>query len=202
MDPLRIPFVVEGVTDVPVARSVLTYAGLAPGRAYVMGGKNHLDASAARYNQAARWQPWLVLRDLDSDAPCAAELLGRVLPEPAEWMVCRVAVRAMEAWLMGDAERLAEFLRVRRSLVPDEPEQLARPKRSLVELAARSASKTVRAQLTPRPGSTAQVGPEYAGRIALFAEQHWRVEAAVATCPSLARCLRALERLRAQLESA
>ena len=73
----------------------------------------------------------------------------------------RVAVRAIEAWLLADAERLAKYLGIPRTLVPRFPDQGDHPKRTLVNLARRSRKRAIREGMTPRQGSGVQVGPEY-----------------------------------------
>lgn len=72
---------VEGDTDLPVARALLLWAGLAPGLEIDCAGKSKLDRRLPGYNEAARRTPWLVLRDLDRDVPCAAALV-RQLADP------------------------------------------------------------------------------------------------------------------------
>lgn len=95
---------------------------------YVLNGKAALDRSLKGYNSAARFAPWLVLRDLDHDADCAPTLIEHVLPAPAEKMLLRIAVRAVEAWLMADAERLAAFISVPLQAIPEAPETVDDPK--------------------------------------------------------------------------
>jgi len=200
LPPMR--FVVEGATDVPVVLALLRATHWSPGQGYPMGGKDRLDHRLARYNMAARHSPWLVLRDMDRDAPCPGDLVAQLMPQSAPWLVFRLAVRSSEAWLLGDAEALAGLLRVRASLVPACPEALADPKQAMVDLARRSHSSAIREQIVPRPLATAKVGPGYARIVADFAHSHWRPRVAAQVCPSLRRCLAALERLREQVESA
>ena len=63
---------VEGATDLAVVERILTVAGHEPGNHYGLRGKAWLDSKLRAYNNAARFFPWLVLRDLNSDAACAA----------------------------------------------------------------------------------------------------------------------------------
>ena len=48
-------------------------------------------------------------------------------------------MRAVEAWLLADTERIAAFLRIARVKVPGDPETLDNPKATMVAL-ARAAS--------------------------------------------------------------
>ena len=97
----------EGVVDIAVCRRLLRAVGMEPGDEYGLRGKDHLDRRLAGYNAAAAFGPWIVARDLDSDAQCAAELAGRLLPNPAQYMRLRIVVRSVEAWLLSDPERFS-----------------------------------------------------------------------------------------------
>jgi hypothetical protein len=114
-------------------------------------------------------------------------------------MCLRVAVRAVEAWLLADAERLATFLYIPRHRVPTLPDAEADPKATLVRLARRSRSRLIRRDMVPRMGSSARVGPGYAGRIVEFvtatASRGWRPAVAAEHSDSLRRCLDALRGL-------
>jgi hypothetical protein len=108
-------------------------------------------------------------------------------------MCFRVAVRAVEAWLLADRESLAGFLRVSPSRVPPDPESLDEPKQAMVNLARQSRSRAVQEDMVPRPGSGRSVGPAYASRLIEFAQSTWRPEIAATRSDSLRRCC---ERLR------
>jgi hypothetical protein len=126
---------VEGPTDVPVARRVLEAVGLGIGPVYQKGGKGGLDRRLSGYNRAALISPWMVLRDLDHDAPCPAALVAELLPRRSPSMALRIAVPQVEAWLLADAERMSSYLSVPRSAVPPLPEELPDAKQRLVDLA-------------------------------------------------------------------
>lgn len=184
---------VEGDADAAAIRRI----GLAAGRAVEIvhgtGGKSQLDRRLDGFNNAARYAPWLVLRDLNGDADCAPALVTRLLPLPAQYMAFRVAVRAMEAWLLGDRENLPRFLGVRASALPDAPEDVPDPKSALIQLARVSRYGAVVADMVPRAGLSTRVGPGYTGRLIEFIDQHWDPIAAAGRCPSLARCLAAIQ---------
>lgn len=179
---------VEGVIDAAVAQRILAFAGLHLARApLVSGGKNRLDRQLRGYNNASRHSPWLVLRDLDHDAPCAAALRQQLVATPSEGLILRIAVRTIESWLIADRKGLAKYLRVPVSSVPTEPERLLSPKDSIIRLARRSKSDTLRRQLIPMQGSIARVGPGYTARISEFALIDWDPAAAAECSRSLAR---------------
>ena len=85
-------------------------------------GKPFLQQRIVGYNAAAQHAPWMVLVDLDNDHVCAPPLRACWLPRLAPRLCFRVAVHAVEAWLLADAERIATFLRVARGKVPTDPE--------------------------------------------------------------------------------
>ena len=192
--PATITVVVEGPSDLAVLKRLLRDAGLSISHQYVQGGKAAMDANLARYNHAARFSTWLVLRDLDHDAACAPELRQRLLPAPAAGMRLHIAVRAVEAWLLADAERIAEMLSVRRGLVPLEPDRLDDPKGSMLDLARQSRRSEIREAMLPAPDTTARVGRGYATILAEFANDRWRPEVAATRSPSLSRLFAFLNR--------
>lgn len=119
-------------------------------------------------------------------------------------MCFRVAVRETEAWLMADCERLAQFLGVRRSWIPGDPEAVDDPKTTLVDLARRSRRRDIREDMVPRAGSGRSVGPAYNSRLIEFATDRlrgWRPDVAAAGADSLARCRRCIDDLMRRWET-
>ncbi len=201
MKPTLLPVsvAVEGPTDEVVVRRILEYAGLTCGTVYGREGKPYLLKRLPNYNRAARFAPWLVTVDLDQDADCAPDFVRSVLPNPAGSMLFRVAVRAIEAWLLADAERLAAFLHVPCSRIPTHPDAEPNPKRTLINLARQSRKRIIREDIVPREGSGNQVGPGYTGRLIEFVtseEQLWRPKVAMQRSDSLRRCVEALHTLK------
>lgn len=98
---------VEGPADAAVVGRVLASLGAEVGPVHIRGGKAGVDDRIRAYNQAARHGLWLVVRDLDRDAPCAGELVARLIGSPADLMCFRIAVRQVESWLLADGERVA-----------------------------------------------------------------------------------------------
>jgi hypothetical protein len=187
---------VEGDVDEAVLRRVLKHIGLELGVVHGRKGKQQLLQSLGGYNNAARFAPWVVLVDLDGDCPCAPPCVQNWLPAPSEHMCFRVAVRAIEAWLLADRERIADILGVSLRRVPDNPDNLAHPKTELVNIARQSRSRAIREQLVPREGSGRLVGSLYTSRLMEFAEDEdggWRPGQAAIASDSLRRCI---DRLR------
>jgi len=195
---MRMPSVaiaVEGPSDAAVARRLLRDAGLEATVIYGQNGKGDLDRHLNGYNNAARYASWFVLRDLDHDADCAPDLVADLLPTPSRKMCFRVAVRATEAWLLADADAIADFLAVSRSLISADPESLADPKRYLVDISRKSRRREVRADMVPAAGTTAKQGPGYTGRIIEFSDSYWRPQIAKKKAASLAGCMARLRKI-------
>jgi hypothetical protein len=178
---------------------ILDHVGLTCDRVYGKSGKEQLLNLLPRYNQAARFMPWVVVVDLDRDAECAPDFVVEKLAEPTRWMCFRVAVRAIEAWLLADREHLANFLRVPVNKFPVQPDSEHDPKATLVNLARQSKLKTIHEDMVPRPGTGRSVGTGYAARLSEFireSKQPWRPDIARQHSDSLQRCLDALASLK------
>lgn len=193
--PAVINLAVEGPTDEAVAVRLIHHVGAEAGVVYGKQGKPYLRDRVSGFNHAARHTPWLVLVDLDRDADCAPPLRAAWLPDPAPQLCFRVAVRAIEAWLLADADTIAEFLGIARRKVPALPETLDHPKTALVNLARTSRRKDIRLDMVPREGSGRPVGPGYTSRLIEFAGKHWRPREAAKRADSLARAIRCLRSL-------
>jgi hypothetical protein len=202
MQPYILPVnhLTEGPIDKAVSQRLLVHIGLPVGTGYGQNGKPDLLRVLPRYNQAARHWAWLAMTDLDQDAECAPPFIQATLPNPSPGMRFRVAVRAVEAWLMADAERLAAFLDIPLNRIPQYPDAELEPKTALVNLARRSRKRAIRQDMVPRQGSGSQVGPGYSGRLIEFvtlAHGSWRPDVAAQRSDSLRRCLEALKTLKA-----
>jgi hypothetical protein len=194
-DDIEISAAVEGIVDEAVARTLIHFAGANPGPVHGKQGKPFLQQRIRGYCAAARHAPWVVLVDLDNDHLCAPPLCASWLPQLMPRLCFRVAVRAVEAWLLADAEQIATFLHVARGRVPADPETLGNPKATMVALARASRRRDVRDDMVPRDGSGRLVGPAYSSRLIEFASSSWRPEIAAQRAESLRRAIRCLKRL-------
>lgn len=193
MIPVKI--LVEGPTDEHVAKRLLKHVGLEAGTVYGKKGKPDLLLRLSGYNAAARFSPWLALVDLDMDAQCVFQIARQWLPDPSTGMRFRIAVRAIEAWLLSDKDKMANFLGVSPSRLQANFERDANPKETLVNIARNSRFRNIRDDLVPRPSSGAKVGPFYVPRIIEFVEKYWRPDIAAVESESLRRCVLALSSL-------
>ncbi len=133
-------------------------------------------------------QYFIVLTDLDNGT-CPSELLEQwdVLPLPAN-LLFRVAVREIEAWVLGDRNNVSQLLGIKPALVNPYPEQLADPKAELLNLARKGSAK-IRRQLLPEKGAFGKIGPSYNDVLSAFVETDWDYRSASQNAPSLYRFL-------------
>lgn len=189
---------VEGDADEAVLSRLAERAGLILGTIYGRKGKGYLRDRIKQYNHAAQHYPWVVLVDLDTDADCAPELKGSWLPSVVPQMCFRVAVRAVESWLLADREKFSRFLGVPLSHVPQDTDALPDPKATVISLAQRSGRPAIREDMVPRSGGGRREGPLYTARLIEFVHDTssgWRPDVAASRSDSLLRCCRALDNL-------
>ncbi len=187
--------VVEGILDEAVVDKLIRHAGGNPDTIYGKQGKDRIRRQIVGYNHAALRSPWFVLVDLDQEKECAPALRDAWVQDPAPNLCFRVAVRAVEAWLLADFENLARFLRVPPTSVPKAPENLENPKRALVDLASRSRSRGIKEEMVPRLKSGRLVGPAYTSRMVRFVQEAWNPVQAAPRAPSLRRAMDCLAKL-------
>lgn len=166
--------------------------GFQIGATYKRGGFDYLRQRIRGWNAAARGRPIVILTDLDHHE-CPPSLLRDWLGgNPHPNLIFKVAVREVESWVLADRENLARFLQVPERIIPDKPDMLNDPKRTLIEVARRSRSTEIRTSIVPRLGSTARQGPDYNGCLGRFFIQSWRPRSACVASPSLERTLQRL----------
>lgn len=184
---------VEGRADEIVVSRLMDELGRSTRLVIRCGGRPAIEAKVPAFNRSATRLAWFVLADLDQNE-CAPGYLAKVLPQPERLMRFRIAVRETEAWLLADDAWVAEFFRIKSSLVPTNPERLRDPKRALVDLARKSRRSDVREGMVPRVGSSADVGPLYLPFVAEFV-LGWAPSRAASRADSLKRCISAIQSL-------
>lgn len=190
---IEVQVAVEGRLDEAVVRRLLLACDARPGLVRGKRGRGYVLTRFRGYNESARYgRLWFVLVDLDRSPDCAPELVADALPEPAEGMCFRVAVREVEAWLLADRAGFAKWAGVRTSLIPDDVEAIARPKERLVDIVRESSRRERREALVPHPDSGRVAGPAYTSVLTEFVATDWDIEAAARAAPSLARAIRCL----------
>lgn len=160
---------------------------------YGLKGIGYIRKSIAKFNAAARIHPYLVLADLDS-VECAPSLLKDWLPAPREpKLILRIAVCEIESWVMADRAGFARFLGISRSVIPRDADALPDPKKTLIQLAARTRRRELREAIEPPPGSTRVQGPDYNGALVPFVRDLWDPGAAAKNSDSLRRAILGLD---------
>jgi hypothetical protein len=192
-----VDMLVEGDLDMTVALRVLRHVGLSPGRPFGRTGRADFFARLPRYNQAAGYGPWIALVDLETSPSCVPHFVTQHLPNPSQCMRFRVAVHAIESWLMADGDTLARFLRVSEARLPPDPDTIQHPKQHLINIARRSRIARVRVGVVPRAGSGASQGPLYTSLLQDFVMNYWQPDVAAQNSPSLNKCLLRLQSLPA-----
>jgi len=198
--PIPLLLAVEDVLQEVILRRILAAVGpsFAPGACYKQGGYGYLKKKISGFNVAAKGTPFLVLTDLDLDkGPCASALIDDWLRVPRHPnLIFRVAVRSVESWILADRSAFAGYLGLDAGLLPENLDEVERPRSLLIDLARRSRRRQLREALVPKAGSTAGFGPGYNGALTLFLDTEWRMEEARQGSPSLERSVRALERFK------
>jgi hypothetical protein len=115
---------VEGIVDEAALRTLIGYVGATAGPVFGKSGKNDLKKRLLAYNNAAKFQRWTVLIDLDHEDDCPLRYKSAYLESPSPLMCFRIVVREIEAWLLADRGNIAEFLSVPLKSVPFKPESL------------------------------------------------------------------------------
>jgi hypothetical protein len=183
---------VEGDLDEVVLRRILKLLNIQVENAYGKKGKDNLRVNIKRYNKAATTAKWVVLVDLNQEAECPPPFVSSWLPHRNPNLQLRVAVRAIESWLLADRSEIARFLKVTISKIPHYPENETNPKMTLINIARHSRSKNIREDMAPKAYSTASQGPGYTSRLIEFAILFWDPSRAEQNAPSLKKCLRSL----------
>ena len=168
-------------------------AKFAIGPVFKKGGFGYLKKRTAAFNNMAKVSPVLMLTDLD-DRPCAPELLSKWLKNPRHPnFMLRVAVREVEAWLLGCDQELRKFLSLRRAVNYPHPEALEDPKLELLRLADSSPRREMREGIVRRDsGGNLLQGPAYNSTLGRFVNNSWNPLSASSKCPSLQRMFTAL----------
>lgn len=193
---LPITLAVEDELSEHILRSLLiqTKRNFYIGAVYGKKGFGFLKQKLPAFNNAAKSSSYLLLTDLDNHNCVPALIEDWFRCQLSEYpkrrhtnLIFRVAVREVEAWVMADRERFADFLGVSKSLIPDQLDTVPDPKKLLLQIAAKSRNRDLRNDIVPRPGDKRKIGPDYNGRLGEFVQSSWRADVAYAHSSSLAR---------------
>lgn len=170
-------------------------AGLEVGQQLRRGGSGYLRSRLTSFCEMARYQPVLLLTDLDR-ARCASSLIEKWMgaSERPENFIFRVAVREIEAWLLADHDAIKGLLGKRVGKLPDDPDQLLDPKQALLALAEK-APRDIREDLVAKDGAIASQGLGYNAVLGQMVREDWRPDRAAGRSASLAKARVRLQEL-------
>ena len=161
------------------------------------GGFGYLRSKMDSWRQMADHQVMVVLTDLDR-TNCLLEFRAEWMadkPQPKN-LLFRVAVREIESWVLADHVAMRELIGNRGTL-PITPDELADPKRVLLNL-AKGASKSVKSDLIKIVDGELKQGLGYNARLTEWVSSDWNPQRAAERSPSLAR---ARNRLRSAIDA-
>lgn len=189
----------EDVVSEAVGEKLAGEAGLRVATPLRKNGGGYLRSKTRSLCEMARWQPVVLLTDLDL-SECPPNLAANWFQHDArpDDFLFRVAVREIEAWLLADRTGIARFLQINPRHVPPEPDTLPDPKRQLVALATRAPRK-IRDDIVPCVGAPSRQGVNYNSRLVDFVRAHWEPTRASIRSPSLYRARHRIAELAARL---
>jgi hypothetical protein len=188
VNPISVKIAGEGLLDLAVLRRLALDAGLSVGTQYDQRGKTNLDARLRAFNCAARFEPWLIARDLDQDCDCPGELVGKLIPQLAPWLCLRIPVTSIESWLLADDRGFASNHKVSPAQVSPCPDALPNAKQAMLGLLFVSKSKVIRESMCiQKENGLLRIGPEYNQRLIEFVQSDWNVLRACKNSASLER---------------
>lgn len=163
-------------------------------------GNGYLKKKLPELLKTANAIPILLLTDLDRVA-CAPDLIAdwrgkQILPK---WMLFRVAVREVEAWLLADREGFAQFCNAPLNKIPANSELIDDPKQTLLNIVRHYGSRDIKNDILPARGSRVSVGLGYNQRLSMFVRESWAVDKAVENSDSLNRTVHRLRELSDQI---
>lgn len=163
-------------------------------------GKSNLDPALPRYHRAAvqARTNWIVLRDLDHDAPCPGRYIDELGLAVEPRFQLRLAVRTLESWALADFDRFRSVCGFgrRNPPVPANRDDLDDPKGTLTQLVRDHGSRAAKRQLL-RSSSGVSPGPGYTSFLETFLASEWRPDVARRHSRSFDRTLSRLEAVTA-----
>jgi 5S rRNA maturation endonuclease (ribonuclease M5) len=187
--------VVEGQTDEALVQRILARYPNLQANYQGKGGIAHIEQRIEKYNQLARIFPVLCLVDLDRYECAPVRIQALISQHQHAHLYIRVAVKQIEAWLLADQENLAKFIGVPINRIPQRPDEIDNPKLVVVDIARHSHKKDIQRDMIPVQGSSGRVGGAYTTQLIRFITNHWDIDQAAEHSPSLARMLKAIQRI-------
>lgn len=190
---------VEDKLSDAVATKILQKLGFVVAKSIVSNGYGNLKKKAEGLNQNAG-KPYdiFMLTDLDSPKICPPTLIQTWIKGTLNLgFFLRVAVMEVESWVMADQRAFSEFLQIPATQIPYKTDEILDPKQTLVSLAKKSKSTSLRRDLIPgKAAKTSKVGPRYNIRLCEFVKNYWDFNRAACVSPSLKRTVDRLQSAR------
>jgi len=188
--------VCEGLTDQIVLRRLFDYLDLPRPSEIPPTGKSKIKSKLKGYNSTAfHYGHWVVVIDLDQEAPTAGAYVNMLVPNKANQLIMCVAVQAIESWLLGDQTNLSGYLKVPTNRIPLQPDEEDDPKATLMQIVRHCRNRAMQEDMLPPANGTAKQGPGYVGRVSQFIHHDttpWRPDEASKHSPSLTTCVQLL----------
>lgn len=172
-------------------------------------GVQNFKSSLPKLNEMAKTGFYCVgACDADENILCPAQQIHNWIKATRHPnLVVRLAVREAEAWMLADDKGFSEYFKVSLAVVRRDarsPEQLADPKKRLLELIAAGGLRPTRKEaILPQPiGVTASIGINYHSEIEKFINTRWCPMRASANAPSLQRAITAFRGLVERYQTA
>ena len=161
-------------------------------QSYPGNGFGYLKANIRGFNQASVVNPHFMLTDLDNYEYAVSLKSDWIDFDLNSNFIFRIAVREVESWLLADRDGLSRFLNISIANLPLNPDNVADPKNTLIQLAKRSKKRTIKDDIVPI-NKNASIGPNYNGCLTEFVYKIWSIDKAALQSESLRR---AYEKLR------
>ena len=149
-------------------------------------GNTYIKENIRTFNAASQYLPYIVITDLDRTS-CAPQLIR-------EWinfdihknMLFRVAEKEIDAWLLSDREEFAKLMNIPINKIPVNTQEIADPKRYIINLARKSRKKSFKDIV---PNGMGKQGPGYNIVLQKFVYEQWNAERAANCNESLRKTI-------------
>ena len=158
-------------------------------------GNGKIKKQIGAYNNAAQYNHYFIITDLDNSYGCAPSLIKDWIPEQhANKFLFRVAVHEIESWLLADRINFAAFFSISAAIISTAPDNDPDPKQTVINLAKRSRKRAIREAIVPID-NFARLGPGYNMQLQNYIQKSWDIDSARKNSPSLDKTIKSLEKL-------
>ena len=167
-------------------------------RSISCNGKGKIKKQIGAYNNAAQYNHYFIIADLDNSYDCAPSLINDWLPDKhTSKFLFRVAVHEIESWLLADRANFAAFFSISQVLVPLYPDNELDPKQTVITLAKKSRKREIREAIVPADDFV-KIGQGYNVQLQKYIQNVWDINSARKNSPSLDKAIKSLEKIAYQ----